>query len=1037
MPFRRRKTDPSLEILNRLSTDFLDFYHSHEYPLINTRDELSRIFIEFMRTTSTSTTTRNEPDNNEGEDWKTLRRKECLVVARFRQRKWMKSVNKSHSKQDRDQMGGTVIIKLVGKDRMTFPEYQEIQTVREQLRNQALEVQKDKGGVSLEILQDGILIQSSPTALSVTVGKESIFGFRLALLSQQQQDSTPTSPYSMVNVDSVKLCGQHSHKFSVHGTETLSNLAQLPLLLLSGKRPLVLEYRLEPPQSIGLIKVRFHVSFEKDDATYEICRNLSISSGNPEMERILQPTSPYKPRGPRHGGDGPKPKAIHWPEESSKSSKPFYIKLPQHAIPKETRWLIDSNEFSAFLDTFDWSPKTTVTTKPADGDESFKGDVNDYGKFWSQLLFASEEQSLLDIQMFDMENVKLEHAPQRMFALIVPGLAEGRPSVLRGDLINLTWNGQLFKGRVHSTQLLQVLLEVPVAFRNSFNPAYDRVERVRFTFSRTTYRTSHQACLEYANQCLGPQVLEPTVPMMEAHRTNDPPFVRNRLSFANRNLNPEQEEAIHRMVQGNGGSILPYILFGPPGTGKTTVVVETVYQLASRRLSNHEMRKKILLLAPSNDASDILVHRLSQFFPPKELVRVLAYSRRLEDLPMNLRPYAVQVGEVSTVEDITAARIVVSTVNLASRFLYMGVPRGHFHCVVVDEAGHATEPELIAVAASLMDRKGPTGSRSQQFILVGDPKQLGPITTSKVCEAYGFGISLLERLSQRQVYSKDPKSRAYPPDLVTKLVRNYRSHPSLLKLPNELYYDGELQNCGDVLSTHSLCRWEHLPKASFPIVFHSINGQNLREGNSPSWFNPEEAQQVAAYVDLLIRESRPPTAYEDIGIVTPYARQAEKIRAALAMKHPGNTIKVGSVETFQGQERRVIILSTVRSEPDLFFDHDIKYNLGFIAHPKRFNVAMTRAKALLIVVGCPSVLALDRENWLPFLMYCHEHGAWAGEEWEPTKNSANNNEEGAEDNYYYGGVVPNKNGGEPTLMNQESWDVVQAEEIFGYIHREE
>jgi helicase MOV-10 len=264
---------------------------------------------------------------------------------------------------------------------------------------------------------------------------------------------------------------------------------------------------------------------------------------------------------------------------------------------------------------------------------------------------------------------------------------------------------------------------------------------------------------------------------------------------------------------------------------------------------------------------------------------------------------------------------------------------------------------------------------------------------------------------------------------VTKLVRNYRSHPALLKLPNDLYYDGELQNCGDVFVTHSLCRWEHLPKAGFPLLFHSITGRNLREGNSPSWFNPEEAQQVAAYVDLLIRESRPPTAYEDIGIITPYARQAQKIRAALQISHPGNSIKVGSVETFQGQERRVIILSTVRSDPDLFFDHDAKYNLGFVAHPKRFNVAMTRAKALMIVVGCPSVLDLDRDNWLPLLMYCHEQNAWAGDEWEPSSAQEGDGEAGDEI-----AVMRNESAHK---LNQESWDVVQVEEIFGYVHREE
>ena len=1008
----KNKSQPSKGELDVLSSDFLSFYHDGSYPLISTRDDLSKAFLDFMKT----------KQQQQEYNLKTLRQTESFVMSRMRQRKWMKVKRGGGSGGPEQQLVKAVlVVQMVGRDRLTFPDVKEVQTVRDLLRAQALEVERDKAGVTLQVVQDGI-VKDNPLALSTAVGKASIIAFRLML-------SPDAGLYTRVTVDSVELRGPHAHRLRAHGPETVSKLGRLPLSF--GRDPFVVEYMLDPPRSIGLMRIRFHVSFEKDDAAFEICRNLLISSGNPAIVAALEPTSPYQPRKYKHR-IGPKNQVVHWPEESKPARKGQVGDLPlrNYSIPKETRWVLENKEFSALLDAFDWSPKTTEVTRGDDADdEFFKSDVDDYGKFWSQLLFASEHQSLIDIQMFDLENVKMQRAPHHMFALTVPGLAEGRPSVLRGDLINMTWKQQLFKGRVHSTQLLQVILQVPLAFSQSFNPSVDRVDMVRFTFSRMTYRTSHQACLDYASQYLGPKILEPTLPMIEAYRATVPPMIPKVLSFANRNLNPEQQQAIYRIVQGKGGAELPYILFGPPGTGKTTVVVETVYQLASRRVLNHQRRPRILLVAPSNDASDILVQRLSQYFPPKELLRVLAYSRRLDDVSPALRPYTIQLGEELILEEIAAARIVVSTVNLASRLAYMGVKRGHFDCVMVDEAGHATEPELIAVAASLMDMKA-AGSECQ-LILAGDPKQLGPITTSKICESFGYGISLLERLSQRKVYRKDPRSHAYPHDLVTKLVRNYRSHPALLKLPNDLYYDGELQNCGDVFVTHSLCRWEHLPKAGFPLLFHSINGRNLREGNSPSWFNPEEAQQVAGYVDLLTRESRPPTAYEDIGIITPYARQAQKIRAALEISHPGNSIKVGSVETFQGQERRVIILSTVRSDPDLFFDHDAKYNLGFVAHPKRFNVAMTRAKALMIVVGCPSVLALDRDNWLPLLMYCHDQNAWAGDEWDPhSADERDGDGEGGDE------IAVMRSDGAHKL-SQESWDVVQVEEVFGYVNREE
>ena len=87
-------------------------------------------------------------------------------------------------------------------------------------------------------------------------------------------------------------------------------------------------------------------------------------------------------------------------------------------------------------------------------------------------------------------------------------------------------------------------------------------------------------------------------------------------------------------------------------------------------------------------------------------------------------------------------------------------------------------------------------------------------------------------------------------------------------------------------------------------------------------------------------------------------------------------VDVGSVEQFQGQERRVIIISTVRSSKE-YIDSDVKHNLGFLVNPKRFNVAITRPQALLIVIGNPYVLAQDA-HWAALLRYAATHGAYKG-----------------------------------------------------------
>lgn len=395
---------------------------------------------------------------------------------------------------------------------------------------------------------------------------------------------------------------------------------------------------------------------------------------------------------------------------------------------------------------------------------------------------------------------------------------------------------------------------------------------------------------------------------------------------------------------------------------------------------------KILLVAPSNDAADLLTMRLATYFPPSELRRILAYSRSIDSVLPAIRDYATEehASPEAQLAEILRAKIVVSTVNHAARISYFGVPRNHFHVLCIDEAGHATEPEVISVATSLMDftsgNNGP--EQQQQIILAGDPKQLGPVITSQMCKIFGMSVSFLERLmGRREVYGRRADGQ-YPPELLTKLVRNYRSHAKIIELPNEMFYDNELECWGDQFLTHSHAKWEYLPSKGFPIVFHSLTGENLREGNSPSWFNPQEVQQVLIYVTKLLRETRPPLREEEVGIITPYARQAQKIRLALKSQGFGENIKVGSVETFQGQERRCIIISTVRSEVEHVSD-DLRYNLGFVANAKRFNVAITRAQSLLIVIGCAKALSIDKKNWLPFLKFCHENEAWDGEDWDP------------------------------------------------------
>ena len=139
---------------------------------------------------------------------------------------------------------------------------------------------------------------------------------------------------------------------------------------------------------------------------------------------------------------------------------------------------------------------------------------------------------------------------------------------------------------------------------------------------------------------------------------------------------------------------------------------------------------------------------------------------------------------------------------------------------------------------------------------------------------------------------------------------------------------------------------------------------------------------MLSYVQSLVNaKGRFKVQPSDIGIVTPYAKQVEKLSLLLRKESVtvGETgVMVGSAEKFQGQERRVIIISTVRSS-ESFLAFDASHNLGFVSNPKRFNVAVTRAQALLIVVGNASILARDKQ-WGKLLWMCHDKGAYVGME---------------------------------------------------------
>eukprot|EP00038_Savillea_parva_P009873 m.186395 g.186395 ORF g.186395 m.186395 type:complete len:464 (+) comp16756_c0_seq1:295-1686(+) len=371
------------------------------------------------------------------------------------------------------------------------------------------------------------------------------------------------------------------------------------------------------------------------------------------------------------------------------------------------------------------------------------------------------------------------------------------------------------------------------------------------------------------------------------------------------------------------------------------------------------------------------------------MVRLVAASRTKDTIHPDVLSHCPPLDEhdglhftMPTLADLKDKRVVVSTLSIASKLSYaLNTPRGFFDLIVMDEAGQAPEPEAVAVLASLLD------PAHGQLVLAGDPKQLGPIIHGDMCKRLGLEMSLLERLFHRIVYQRrldKDDVNAFDPRVLTKLIRNYRSHEDILHIPSQLFYDGALMPLADVPYRTSMVNWTHLPTRGVPLIFHAVTGTDDREGNSPSWFNTAEICVVRDYVQHVLGNRRLAVSPDQIGIITPYQKQVQKIKQLLQRPNvfqgiagkDVSRIMVGSAEQFQGQEKRVIILSTVRSSKE-YLEFDSRHALGFLTNPKRFNVAVTRAQCMLIVVGNPNVLSCC-PNWYALLQFCRDKKAWRG-----------------------------------------------------------
>lgn len=281
--------------------------------------------------------------------------------------------------------------------------------------------------------------------------------------------------------------------------------------------------------------------------------------------------------------------------------------------------------------------------------------------------------------------------------------------------------------------------------------------------------------------------------------------------------------------------------------------------------------------------------------------------------------------QLSSVQDLVLERCTVACATAAGADASL-LRNLRFDRVVLDEATQAPDPMALVALG-----------RAPRAVLAGDPHQLPPTVIDPQAEREGLGTTIFERVAERH------------PHAVRMLEVQHRMHEVLMRFPSESMYEGRLVADPSV-AAHRL---EDLgvaadPERPGPLVFVDTAGrgwEDTRSPDDPSTHNPGNAGHVAGEVRRLIRRGVVPS---DVAVITPYEAQARALRELLRdLRAEG--LEVGTVDGFQGREKEAIVVDLVRSNPD--------GEIGFLKDVRRMNVALTRARRQLVVVGDSATLA--------------------------------------------------------------------------------
>ena len=272
-------------------------------------------------------------------------------------------------------------------------------------------------------------------------------------------------------------------------------------------------------------------------------------------------------------------------------------------------------------------------------------------------------------------------------------------------------------------------------------------------------------------------------------------------------------------------------------------------------------------------------------------------------------------------EIIEEAEIVLSTINNSAD---ERLKNYYFSYVLIDEAAQALEAETLLPMIHL----------AQMVVLIGDDKQLGPVVHSQEARQRGLGMSLFERI---HLLYKDES-------FITLLNEQYRMNEKLYEFPNRKFYENKMISKRKILPDENIMNNLPFPKKDFPSFFINVSGGEEEENKS--FYNTQEVLSIFKCVNELNKNN---VEFKDIGVITFYSAQKQRLYEKFYTKEKYQDLKIDSVDGFQGMELPYIILSTVRS--------NLQGILGFLNVENRLNVALTRAKKGLILVGDAKCLA--------------------------------------------------------------------------------